>query len=409
MTLPRTSPEPTGHRGHIAMFSIPAHGHVNPGLPVIAELVRRGWRVSYANTEDFRTAIEATGATLVPYQTTLPFHENPEKWADDMPSAVAAFLYEAIAVLPQLEKAYTEDRPDLVLYDIGAYCAPVLAHRWDLPIVQLSPTFVGWDGYEEDMAEHLEPMRSALTERGYYADFEAWLAGNGIDTPVDHFVGRPRRCVAMVAPSIQPHREKVNDNYRLVGPCIGDRSHQGSWQRPPGNRPVLLVSLGSAATNQPGFFADCVRAFGDTDWQVVMSIGQHVDPADLGEVPANIEVHRWVPQLAVLAQLSTSDAFVTHAGMGGTSEGLVSGVPMVAVPQMTDGFSNAAQIEALGVGRQLLMEQVTPEALWAAVTEVSTDPAVAERCRQVQHELRESGGTDRAVELVEGYLRDRSW
>ena len=33
---------------HIAMFSIAAHGHVNPSLDVIRELVARGHRVTYA-------------------------------------------------------------------------------------------------------------------------------------------------------------------------------------------------------------------------------------------------------------------------------------------------------------------------------------------------------------------------
>jgi macrolide glycosyltransferase len=35
-------------RSHIAMFSIAAHGHVNPSLEVIRELVARGHRVTYA-------------------------------------------------------------------------------------------------------------------------------------------------------------------------------------------------------------------------------------------------------------------------------------------------------------------------------------------------------------------------
>ena len=31
----------------IVYFNIPAHGHVNPTLPVVAELVRRGEHVVY--------------------------------------------------------------------------------------------------------------------------------------------------------------------------------------------------------------------------------------------------------------------------------------------------------------------------------------------------------------------------
>jgi hypothetical protein len=67
-------------------------------------------------------------------------------------------------------------------------------------------------------------------------------------------------------------------------------------------------------------------------------VGPLVDPDELGSVPANTSARRWVPQLAVLGHAS---AFVTHAGMGGCSEGLWHGVPMVAVPQAVDQFDNA--------------------------------------------------------------------
>ena len=42
---------------------------------------------------------------------------------------------------------------DAVLYDIGGFAGRVAAHRWGVPAIQLSPTYVAWEGYEEDMAE----------------------------------------------------------------------------------------------------------------------------------------------------------------------------------------------------------------------------------------------------------------
>ena len=43
------------------------HGHVNPTLPVVAELVRRGHSVTYHTSPAFREEIEATGATVCLY------------------------------------------------------------------------------------------------------------------------------------------------------------------------------------------------------------------------------------------------------------------------------------------------------------------------------------------------------
>ena len=64
----------------------------------------------------------------------------------------ALFLDDAIAMLPQLRAAYEDDRPDLFLYDIAGAPARILGAQWGIPAVQLSPTYVAWDGYEDDMA-----------------------------------------------------------------------------------------------------------------------------------------------------------------------------------------------------------------------------------------------------------------
>lgn len=89
-----------------------------------------------------------------------------------------------------------------------------------------------------------------------------------------------------------------------------------------------------------------------------------MDPADLGEIPDDVIVREWVPQLAILEHAT---AFVTHAGMGGCSERLWHGVPMVAVPQAADQFVNGPRLAELGVGEHLAAEHVTPESLRAAV------------------------------------------
>ena len=44
--------------GRIWFFSIPAHGHVNPTLPVVRELTVRGHAVRYYEVQEFREKIE---------------------------------------------------------------------------------------------------------------------------------------------------------------------------------------------------------------------------------------------------------------------------------------------------------------------------------------------------------------
>lgn len=244
------------------------------------------------------------------------------------------------------------------------------------------------------------------TERGraYYARFEGWLAENGLgDVSSDDFVARPRRAVVLIPEALQPNADRVDHSvYTFVGACQGERADQGEWKRPAGAGKVLLVSLGSSFTNEPEFYRECVKAFGDLlGWHVVLQIGTHVPPSALGDVPANVEVHSWVPQLSVLKQ---ADAFITHAGAGGSQEGLATGTPMVAVPQAVDQYGNADMLQALGVARHLPKEEADAAALRAAVLALVDDPEVAERLARVQERMAGEGGTKRAADLIEAEL-----
>jgi macrolide glycosyltransferase len=384
---------------HIAMVAPPAHGHVNPSLPVLAELVERGHRVSYVVPGSFAELVASTGATPVVHDTLLPDEAAGEQWPADPIAGMRLFLDEAIASTPLISAALDGDRPDLFLADIAGYAARVLAHRWGRPLVQLSPTTVAWEGYAEDMAEVFAQFRSSPAGRDYDEVFAAWLAAEGVPLRPDEFTGTPPRSLVLVPRVMQPHADRVDERrYTFVGPCLDRRPHQESWPAP--TRPLVLVSLGSAYTDQPAFYRDCFAAFGDLDRDIVVQIGAHTDETALGPAPANTSVRRWVPQLAVLEH---AHAFVTHAGMGGSSEGLWQGVPMVAVPQAVDQFANATRLAELGVARHLPAADVTPAALRAALLALD-DPAVRARSAAVRAEVRGAGGTARAADLVEAEL-----
>ncbi|GHC71402.1 macrolide-inactivating glycosyltransferase [Nocardiopsis terrae] len=383
-------------RLHIAMVGVPAVSHVLPSLEIIRELVDRGHRVTYANDPVDRVGelIASTGAELVRFTTTLP--TGDEEWADDPIEGMDIFLDDAINSLPVLRDSYDDDRPDVFLYDIGGYSARVLGINWGIPSIQLSPTYVAWADYANTVMEWLRAQPGAAE---HHAKFDAWLAENGI-TDLDHanFAGAPDRALAMIPREMQPHADTVSDAVTFVGPCLGQREDQGTWTRPAGAEHVLLVSLGSAYTNLPGFYRECLGAFGDLPgWHVVLQVGRYVDSEELGDVPANAEVHSWVPQLDILRQ---ADAFVTHAGMGGSSEGLYTATPMIAVPQAVDQFDNADRLQEVGVARRINTEDATAETLRAALFELTSDPDVAERLAGISARLRE-GGASYAADLIE--------
>ncbi len=386
---------------HIAMFTVPLPGHIYPSLEIIRELAARGHRVSYAITEEYAHLIRDAGAEPVVYSTAFPPASSDERPKDELAGA-ALFLEEAIHVSPQLATAYDSDQPDLILHDFGGYPGPVLAHRWGVPAVQIAPVFVPWKGYEK----HISSLRAARLSdprgRAYYDRFHGWLAHEGIDADPDFWLAKPRRAVVPIPKELQPHAEDVDEQiYTFVGPCLREHADDGSWQRPRDAERVLLISLGSAYNHEPKFYRQCYDAFGDLDgWHVVLNIGQSVDGSELGEAPRNFSLHRWLPQLSVLQR---TDVFVTHAGMGSTVQGIWCGVPMLAVPQALDQFVNADSIARLGIGHKLSDPASVP-ALREAVLDLASNGRIAANVEGLRQQVRATGGTRRAVEIIEGEL-----
>ncbi|MEU6439928.1 macrolide family glycosyltransferase [Streptomyces sp. NPDC047046] len=386
---------------HIAMVCAPLVSHMRPSLDIVRELVARGHRVTYATGPSLAHLVEPTGAELVPVTSVLPHVDN--EWPEDPIGAMGLFLDDGVQSLPQLRAAYDSDPADLYLYDIGAYHARALAEAQGRPLVQLSPAFVGWEGYAEEVGAQIKALPGA---DAYQERFAGWLAECGARTrDVDAFMGPPARSLALVPRAMQPHADRVNtDVVTFVGPCF-DASEE-TWERPAGAERVLLVSLGSAYTRQPAFYRACIEAFRElSGWHVVLQIGKYVDPAELGPVPDHFEVSSWVPQRAVLA---AADAFVTHAGMGGCGEALLAGVPMIAVPQAVDQFANADRLVELGIAHRVDTAEATADRLREALLALVDDPEVARRSARLREDALAEGGTSRAADLIEAELKGAS-
>lgn len=385
------------------MIGCTAPSHIYPSLGLIAELTQRGHRVTYAVGESLVGVVEPAGVQVVSYDSMLP--QGEAAWPEDPASAMRVFLDEAIRSFAVLADFYDADRPDLLLYDIGGLAAPVLGRRYGVRAVQLSPTYVAWDGYEDDMGEVLASIRESPSGRDYRDEYAKWLQRNDIDADPWDWISHPAEVLSLIPRVMQPNADRVPSSVQFVGPCLDPaRLADSSWTGPADGRKVLLVSFGTGFNERLDFYRICIEAFGNSDWHVVLAVGWRVDVTALGDVPSNIEIHPHVPQLAVL---KVASAFVTHAGMGGCTEALWFAVPTVAVPQAVDQFGNAAMLEQLGAGVRLANEDVTVESLRDAVDTVAASEAVASRLAEISAGIRAHGGIGNAADAVEASLPAR--
>jgi MGT family glycosyltransferase len=365
---------------HIAFVALPAAGHVNPTLPLVAELVRRGHRVTYAAGADHAEAITATGATALPART------GSVRPTGSLHRMLLDGVEVCRQVVPVLEEVFQADRPDLLCYDVLTPYAPLLAHRLGVPTVVTVPTHASNDSFS--LMKLLIPAEYDPTE---YVAARAKLAAD-LGVPVDP--PTPRRQIVFLPRRFQIAGDTFDDSYVFVGPTL-DQPHE-DW-RPPAGRRVLFVSLGTVVNNRPDFFQAVGKAFAGTDWHVAMAVGDRVNPSLLGPVPANVELRPYFPQQNVLKYAA---AFITHAGMNSVMEAIARQVPMIAYPQTPEQAANAQQLADLGLGRVLTDVADLP----AIVAEVADSPDVRANLGAMAADLRAAGGATLAADAVESEL-----
>ena len=112
---------------------------------------------------------------------------------------------------------------------------------------------------------------------------------------------------------------------------------------------LIYASMGTVQTGLANvFYTIAAAATKRKGFQLVLSVGNTLDPEQIGPVPSNAIIVKHAPQLELLKQASVC---VTHAGLNTVLEALAQGVPQVAIPVANDQPGVAAvAIATEGVG-----------------------------------------------------------
>ncbi|MGW0671783.1 macrolide family glycosyltransferase [Streptomyces sp. NPDC002746] len=405
---------PQGRPLHLAFLPYPAFGHMVPVLPVVAELVARGHRVTCFATEEFMDRVRATGAQARLYEPPLSSDPPPDVIdADESARAPLKLLEASTAVLPSIEACFADDLPDAVAYDTTLWLTGrLLAARWGRPSVQLSPTFISNEHFNlseqhQDYAGQIDPAHPAIV--AFTQRLKEIVAGSGLreEQQAELFYGHEEFTVAFVPREFQFAGATFDEHQVFVGPTTQAATPDGgsAWQPPADGRPVVLVSLGTTVNNHPDFFRQCVEAFAGLPWHTVLALGKRVSPEELGPLPPHVEAHPWVPLAEVLPHTSV---LLCQSGMGSILEALRAAVPMVVVPHHPEQHVNARRLTELGLARVVRREDASVETLRNAVLEVAGDTALRERVREMSRHVRSAGGAGAAADAIEQRLYARS-
>ncbi len=382
----------------IAVFCIPAHGHTNPLLPVVTELVHRGDQVRFYSFEEFREKIEKTGTEFI----------SCDRFLDELSAGEAAGLKAVsstemtiqdiritINMTDFLQEEFGTFKPDVVFSDSVCFWGKLNAWKYKVPLVISTSTFAFnkmSSGYMKQSPREIVGLITGmprvnrelkkLRKLGYR--FKGLLSLVQSDNVTDNIV--------YTSEKFQPYRESFSDHYLFAGPSVFSDKQP---EKDPG-KPLVYVSMGTVINDRPDFYSKCIEALKDENVEVIISCGKDVDANSLGALPDNIKVFPYVDQLDVLSRTSV---FITHCGMNSVSESLYMASSMAFYPQTNEQEAVARRAYEIGAGEYLRDDSV--DGIKKTVRALLADPKYLLAAKACSDDFRSCPGVKGAADFIE--------
>lgn len=201
--------------------------------------------------------------------------------------------------------------------------------------------------------------------------------------------------IVYTSKEFQPCADTFSDRYVFVGPFIKD---SGCAAEKTG-RIRLYISMGTVIHNMSDFYKNCIEAFKNSDYEIIMSVGENTDLSQFNNVPPNITIKNKVNQIEVLKD---TQVFLTHCGMNSVSEGLYYAVPLVLYPQTVEEGGVALRVEQLNAG--IPLKENSPESIRQTVETVLSEKMYKENAKKISESFRCFGGPLAAAEAVLNFI-----
>lgn len=403
----------------ILAYTSPAIGHLYPMTPLLLELARRGHNVHVRTLASQVETVRGLGLEAEPIDDRITAIEHRDygtrNTLEALSASVDVFVRRAPFDAGDLRAAISSTAPDAVIVDFNSWGARAAAQAWAGPWATFCPytppiasrgappfgpglpPLAGPLGRLRDGL--VRPLVMGQLEKRFTPGINAVLTANGVPpvAEVDRFLrGAPLTVVATSEPFEYPHPDWAPD-VRLVGALPWEPpAAVPPWVEEPGD-PFVLVTTSSEYQADEGLARAAIAGLAAEPYRVVVTMPAGVP--DLGPLPANVRVERFVPHSAVLSRAVVA---VTHGGMGATQKALAAGVPCVVVPFGRDQLEVAARVAHAGAGVRLAKGRLTPERLRDAVRRAS---GMADGARRVAAGYRAAGGAAAGADAVEELLR----
>ncbi|GAB3873006.1 hypothetical protein GCM10029964_012430 [Kibdelosporangium lantanae] len=266
-------------------------------------------------------------------------------------------------------------RPDVVVCDEFDFGAMIVAASLGLPHVTVEITAAGSfirpalvaEALDEVRAEYglpSDPAAAMLSEHLWLSPFPPGIRDPAFPLPPN------------------AHRYRVQDPVRA---------------KP--EKPTVYFTLGTIFNMESGdLFTRALTGLRELPADLVMTVGDTIDPAEFGPQPPHVRIERFIPQADLLPRVSL---VVSHGGSGSLNGSFAHGLPSVLVPLGADQLLNAARAEAVGAAKVLHAVDAHAGDFRDAAAEVLAEPSYRQVAECLREEIAAQPPASYAVELIE--------
>ena len=382
----------------IVFFCIPAHGHTNPTLEVVRELVSLGHEVLYYSYNMLQEKIEATGAKFISCddynmeQKLSP--ADSVRIGKDLAFSTKILVDTTLALDEMVCEEMGKMRPDCIVADSMAIWGKCVAMKLGIPFVSSTTTFAFNQHSAKIMKQSIWQVLKMIFSMGKIQNDIKRLQAKGY--PINNVLDIIQNndsvdTVVYTSPEFQPASETFSDKYVFVGPSIRPATSQIEKT----HEKLIYISMGTVVNNNVKFYHDSIKAFANINYQVIMSVGNLVDMKEFENLPENINVYQSVDQIAVL---SKADVFISHCGMNSVNESLYYGVPLVMYPQTPEQGGVASRVEQLKAG--ILLKKSNAANICNAVETLLNNEEYRKNAQCISDGFKKCSGAKGAVKKI---------
>src|ERR1700737_1022279 len=375
-------------------------GPLNPMTTLARQLQARNHEVVFLYSSG------AAGLPFVPADEKDHINESrPEvskmQGEDAVQFAVRTVLAQTEAILKSLPAIVQANGVDALLLDTVQFYAELGAMQLGMPYIHVSNalhfdysgytplSIYSWPHQTTPAAlarnrEGVAKFAKILEESSAGVRAHAQTVGLEIDWENRSSTVSPLASITQVPRAFDFENSHWPSQFHHTGPFHDAKGRENvdfPWERITGE-PLIYASMGTILNGRVDVFRTIVAALAKhKDLQLVLSVGDQVDPQEIGPVPNNATIVKHAPQLELLKQASVC---ITHAGLNTVLESLAQGAPQVPIQVTSDQPGAAARIADKQNGVVTSLDKLTADHLSTLLSEVLNNSAYRGNAHKLQ-------------------------